>query len=1434
MSHPFDLMGHSLQRGFTLVEASAGTGKTYSITWLVTRLILERELEADDLLVVTFTIAATEELDSRIRAQLTDVLGRWPQGETRDSGDHGEDPRSPEEISAELGGELGALYLSLSPLQRAQAPARLQRALERFDLAQISTIHGFCGQLLRDFPLESGIEATQVQTHLTPLFEEVIEDFRSTILSSASYDALRLMTALAKGLKHQPEHLMKLCNHLEAGGWGEVTCDPLLLPSAPQVPAPHRLKALARASQTSLLPPPPPVFPEEGERGVNQLSTSSEAPLEVISSSPVDTSPKESTSAPWDASPETSSTPSQEDSSSPEGSPHTPNDASPRHERGDELFSPEEMSLPFADLTPSDVIAAWDHIGSLFDYTLGLRLIPALRNETWRAELAQRLDQMNERAQWRSGGGAPSQALGWDAIDQLLEVLERDQPITGAVVALYQDLSRLATSQLRAQLDKRKKKVNADFLEFSHPLSDTLDTLVELMGEVTETLRGWFRWGFACYAQRELPRRKELEGWMSTNDLVRFTYAALQRPDGQLLAQARLRFKAALIDEFQDTDPMQWGIFEPILNPEESEAITYLIGDPKQSIYRFRGADLNAYLAVKLRVDPERRYTMSRNFRSDPRLLNALNQHFDPRAERLIPDYWSEVPAGSESEGEGFFCDEQVPYVHVDGGRPNRLAGYPALRWRYFDFELGLTTRGEPLAEYVAEDVCQYLLAGHEIGPPHKLRPVRLGDIGVLTRTNHFAQQIAEALARRGIASTIRSDESVFKTTAAAQLERLMRAALMPEDEGALRAALAVSLLAFDARDVRERADELKQVFITLHQIWLSQGFSASIHALLHHPELRLVIRALRQADGARDLSRLMHAAERAQARVSALGLTPELTLQWLRERRLEVDVEVEEEDAVRPHIDTDAVQVVTVHRSKGLEYPILFCPDLWIVKSFRGGEVRVTEPETPGDLRSLDLRLNKSPEQAVIDAKLREAERREERRLIYVALTRAAHHCSLYLSVGKTGFANGALYPMVMGLTPLLSGKPKREDLARAVTAVGDQRFLEARGEVLFEVESRAPKVTAWGGGGLKEPPLAVHTTPNPTRPAWQIASFTSLSQVALSQAEERLTLEELPELDERSESKVVAPIQYRGAPPPLLELSGSARFGQCLHALLERLDFRQQLSEVERLTEALLRAWGFDLHLTGRVARGIWTALQTPLASPEPNPNLGRDEREAWLEHNLRDFRLCDLSPDMRRDEVQFELPLADKSPLSGDLLNRILRLDPACHELPTFPDDFQLQGFLKGSIDLMFRLSRNGVTRYYLVDYKSHWLGDETGSQLGHYHPEALKEIMNSHLYHVQSHLYQVVLYRLLRDRLGASYQHQRQFGGALYLFLRGMAGGESRILTADRDQGAAGVYAHRPPRRVTELLSLALEDPQEAEQALNGMLGGARARLTGGQR
>lgn len=1370
MTLAFDLMGHSLSSGYTLIEASAGTGKTYSITWLVARLLLERELDVAELLIVTFTIAATEELDHRIRGHLTQLLADWPRAMNGEGLEEVDESR--------LSGELKTLFDSLTLPQRREAPARLQRALDRFDLAQISTIHGFCNQLLKDYASEAGVELGPVQTHVTPLLEEISEDYRSLILSSSSPDALRLMTALSKELKHQSEDLVKVAYHLESGGWASVLSDPLLLPVSDQVNANPHLRELARASLSGRLPPPPQLFEDELPLGDRE-----------------------------------------EDPQVAEQSDEARGEA----EAGG-LFKGMMLRAAQPMVEPEDVIAAWDHIGSLFKYALSLRLIPALTREDLRESLRAALAEMNEHAAWKGGGGQAQQEVGWVAIDQVLDAIQAGRSVNTVVIALYKDLSYLSTSGIVGALNKAKKKQNSEFFEFTHPLSEVIDDLVGLMAEVTSGMRGWFRWGFATYAQRELPARKQAEGWLSTNDLIHFTHQALLRPDGLFLERAQARFSAALIDEFQDTDPIQWGIFDTIFTSGRG-VITYLIGDPKQSIYRFRGADLNAYLAVREAVPLERIFTMSRNFRSDPRVLDTLNQHFDPRTEEFKPDQWGDVPAGSASVGEGFFMDERVPYVHVDGGRSNRMTSVSALRWRYFDLDL-VTKRDEVLAEYVAEDVCLFLSAGHLIGSGADAHAVTLDDIGILTKTNHFATLVAGALARRGIASTINHDASVFKTPAAAQLERFLRAMLLPEDEGVLRAALANGLLAMDARDVRERADELKLVFTHLHSVWLTRGLSAALQRLLHHPQLSVVVRGLSQADGARDLSQMLHAAERVQARVTSMGMTPELSLQWLRDRRLEVGGETEEEDRVRPHVDSEAVKVVTVHRSKGLEYPVLFCPDLWLVKKARDDDVRVIESEVSGGLRTLDLRLEKGEARGHAHQQLMDAERREERRLLYVALTRAVHHCSLYLSVSKSGFAQSPLFRMFMGAVPLPTGSVKRDRLHQICLQRGSERFLNAGGQVVFELETRAPQCTAYEGAASVEAPLTAHLPSDPTRSAWRISSFTSLSQIAQAKSLSLVSLEEEPELDEVTIGRVVAPLVYQGPLPPLLQMSGSARFGQCLHALLQRLDFETcDQEKLEHLSAVTLRSWGFDDHHAAQVSAGIWLAIHTPLATSPP-----RDGGFAWssmplAQETLSEWRLRDLPRLHRRDEVQFELPLSPECPLNADLLNRILRLDPACRLLPQLPSDYQLQGMLRGSIDLLFRAESSARSKYYMIDYKTHWLGDENGSHLGHYHPDALHSVMSEHLYLLQSHLYQVVLFRLLRERMGKLSHYASHFGGVYFLFLRGMAGPESLIRSEGINQGCAGVYLHHPPAMVTELLSIALEDPREAERRLNHSLRGS---------
>ena len=1325
---PFDLMGHDLANGLTLVEASAGTGKTYSITWLVTRLLLERDLEPADLLVVTFTVAATEEMKGRIRAHIAHALTRWPRLL--------DDALRPEEAP-----ELRAIYERLTPAQRAGGAARLQRAVDRFEEAQISTIHGFCSQALRSDAVGAGVEVGRVQTHLQPLFDEVVDDYRSLVFSQSSLQSLRLMESLRKTLNlDRAGDLMPLVRAIQTGGWSAVLCDPAEAPTHPRVETPARLLAAA---------------------------------------------------------------------------------ADP------------------AAVTPQDVVLAWGHVALTFTQDLIDGPLNTLVDEGLSEGLRALLAEVNLNAKWNKDSNEEAQALGWAALEQLRarlkalrageqslarrlapdEGLPLEADLLTTLIALSDDLCVLSTSGLRAGLSKSAKKANAPYYELSHPFSDALDALSEALEGAKLVMRAWFRLGMARYAERELSLRKAAGGFISTDDLIHLTRAALEAEGSPLRAALRARFKGALLDEFQDTDPTQWSVFELVFG--DAHAPVYLIGDPKQSIYRFRGADLNAYLAVKASTPPSRRFTMSRNFRSDPRVLNVLNQLFDPRSTRLLADHYGLAPAGESSEGEGFFEDARVPYVHVDGGRPDRVSDGPAARLVHLPYSYGVKPDGD-LVEQVAADVCRLLRAGREVWPKGvgvgRPRPLRVSDIGVLVRTNRRARLVSQALARRGIPSAVRSDDSVFKTHAAAELEALLRGVLMPHDDDALRAALSVDALALTAQEVRMFAEEGRELFTLLHATWLDRGLAAAFQGLLYQPRVRLAARVLRQPEGAQTLTHLLHLVERAQGHASASHLSPELTLQWIRERRLDEDSEVLEEDKVRPHIDGEAVEVVTVHRSKGLEYPILFCPDLWV--NGGGGNkppaVTVLEPSRPGERRALDARLlPDSPPEPRRDealARVREAEEREQRRLIYVALTRPLHQLHIYFGVNRQHALQSPFLHMIAG-PGFEPTKAKNEDLDQQLALFIEERVAASEGAATWETAPVTPSGEVWADPNAHARPLAAHPPQNPTEPAWRVASFSALSRVVRAAEESRFALADAPEVDEEERARALSVVPYAGPAPAFLRLpprARSARFGQCLHALMEQVEFDECApDDLRRASAQALGSWGFTRDWGELIAEGVWDALHTPLS--------GAGEGA----------RLRDVPRALRRDEVGFELCVQSPTPLRAELLNALLRLDPSCEGLPPFPDDFALSGFLKGSIDLMFRHPNPALGaphgRYLIADYKSNWLGEGEGeeatSTLSHYHPRALEGVMTSSLYLLQSSLYIVALHRLLAARLGDAYRYEEHCGGALYLFLRGMAG-ERSVLPPEvgRAREAAGVFAHRPPREAVELLSLALDDADAAERAL----------------
>jgi exodeoxyribonuclease V beta subunit len=886
----FDVLNHKLEPGLTLVEASAGTGKTYSITWLVVRLLLAN-IDISEILLTTFTVAATEELKQRIRSHLSHVLSIWFEKEKW----------TPEiqVLYQQLYVQANAPHSLSEPALQAdfwvQGEQKLRRGLGRIEEATIATIHGFCTNMLKDYTLEAGVELGKIESNLSPLFDEIIDDYRSYLLTSASLNSLRLFNQFKKELSVDAKELKGLIAFLQKGGWHAIWMD--------------------------------------------------DYPTDVLAA-PIDTS----------------------------------------------LLN-----------HPQKLVELWDQVAaSLFEY-LSQKLIPLLEQHEERQQFKTMVDRMGVEAEWRKEYEASTRESAWKALDEISKAVVLEQKVN-LVIAHYESLKKISQLEISNGLSKIHKKKNQAFFEFTHPIAEGLNQLVHFVESHQKTMRVYFRNIFVSYAQNELQQRKKQKNIMGMDDLILMTHEAIFKGDGLFKEVLQNRFKAGLIDEFQDTDPLQWGIFKSIF--EQNHHILYLIGDPKQSIYRFRGADLNAYLAVKKQIKADRCFTMSRNFRSDPNILSAFNLLFDRKQ--------AHCPPGTSSQGLGFFLDPYVPYIHVDAGKKNRYAGHAV---KFVHFAQNEAFKSETMPAFIAGEVRKFLDAGHQIGEGDQKRTVRISDIGILSRNNKNANLIAQELYKRGIPSTVKSTESVFKTPTAKAFENLLRGMLMPADEGAFKAALSIPFFNYTADQIKKAAEAQKHIFIELHQIWMSQGVAAAIHALLYHTQLQIIPKILRQYQGAQQLTHLMHLAERLQAKAMEDQMSPELTLNWLRERRLEDIEEADTLDQVRPHLDEAAVEVVTIHKSKGLEYPILFCPDLWTSKPTQKPTIRVLDPEQEGVGKILDIRLEDDssiiPMKSEAQARLDIADHKEARRLLYVALTRAIHHCCLYLHFSKK---DHPLYDLIRG----------------------------------------------------------------------------------------------------------------------------------------------------------------------------------------------------------------------------------------------------------------------------------------------------------------------------------------------------------------------------------------------------------------------------------
>ena len=882
----------------------------------------------------------------------------------------------------------------------------------------------------------------------------------------------------------------------------------------------------------------------------------------------------------------------------------------------------------------------------------------------------------------------------------------------------------------------------------------------------------------------EVLRRRAMQRRRTFDSLITDAREVLTGASGPAaIAALRSRSRVVMIDEFQDTDKVQWDLFRRAFIDGPDPSITVLVGDPKQSIYRFRSAELSAYLAARSLAEATGSvFSLPTNWRSDAGLLDALDITF-----------------------RGFtFGDAQIAFEPVlaspDHLEPALVATATAtatataditapLQFRTLDPELSTDdarrcARGDLVREVVR------LLRETSIIDNGTKRPLRASDIGVLVKSNADASAFAHALNEAGVPAASSSNDSVFTSPAAGQWNLLLRALERPSSPASARTAAATWFIGRTAAELASLTDDDLSTLLELLRDWAARLATGGLPALLAGVRTGgLAARVLATVSGERDLTDLEHIAELLAAATSGRP-TSATALLAVVERFAAGEGDDDESvasDLVGRRIDRDddTVTVLTVHKAKGLEYPIVLCPTLWTGPPNRRGPAHA---ELDGE-RSIDSnRLRESStgmKQFLEVENADKLERRgEDRRMLYVALTRARHRLVVW-------WRQPSKNP-VSALAELLA-HAGRVDLDDPTTpdplSVGPAQLdtLVARGSGAIAVAAAVPLQPGERPRAERPRPehehLAVAEFARDLADHWRIWSFTSIS--AASEAEVAASVaaatsaaaldavDDIPLMGGVDEGHTTdSELPLAAVTTRLQRAPAGAAFGTLVHSVLEHIDFTAPELPSELADECAAALRHRPLPITGpELAVGLLDAIGAPLGGP------------------LGSASLAALPTSDRLDELSFDLPL---TPLVAAAIAEVMVEHLPVDDLlrPWFVTAAQgalpveLDGMLTGSIDLVARTPRSGDRAYWLADYKTNLL------RSGDYSRAALAEAMAHSGYGLQATLYLVALHRYLRWRLGATYDPDTQLLGAVYLFLRGMT-------PTDTGAEPAGVFWWRPP-------------------------------------
>ena len=1184
-----------------LIEASAGTGKTYTIGSIYLRLLLQagencfsRPLNVEEILIVTFTEMATEDLKRKIRERLTAAISFFSEyHEKQDkaifTGEH--------QFLAELLSYLGDIPTALR---------RLKLAEQNLDLASIYTIHGFCRRMLMQHAFNSGVHFNlKLLKDQSDLLKQFANEFWREHFYSQPFE---IANFISKELGSPDDVLSILESDLNKDV--SVTTD--------------NQQSLSLSIDEFL------------QKNVGERLKAVEA-LKVF----------------W-------------------------------LENVDEISSiiMEEITKDY----PEDQ-----------SKSLSRSSYQKERLKTW-------IEQINE---WAN-----------NPLDYEINKTLRDYFLQSSIEQKYEK-------------PKKNTKNKKAAIPFYAPIFAELEELVE-KHQSSDLLKKIILYHYRQGIQKKLLEYKANHPEKSFDDLLRLLKEALHGEGGEQLAELiRFQYPFAMIDEFQDTDALQYQIFSKIYhNKTASGNVGFMmIGDPKQAIYRFRGADIFTYL--KAADEASERFNLGTNYRSSQPLVEGVNRLFD----------FKNSP----------FIYENIEFLNVGAAKKNlvfQLNNQPEPAFRFYINDKDESTQ-QDYAKACAISIQQWLKSAAEnpVVFPNESKAenqtLRAENIAVLVRGYTEADLVKKELQALGIASVYLSDRgNVFESNTAKELALILQACLSVTERPILNA-IATALFGLNAAEIHQiHHDEIQwqrwaEKFAEYQQIWQRQGVLPMLHHLLLAENI--TEKLLSRPDGERKLTDLLHLAEILQ-QAAALNESEAALLRWFEKQ---IQDNGRQEAQIRLESERQLVKIVTIHKSKGLEYDLVWLP-------FLGNEAK--DPTKSGNQKKLfNLYYDKKQNKTLWDMQdqhlddLTEEVFAEELRLLYVALTRAKYQMAFVLPKAFDKKWNALLYVLTQGEIGRKLDLPNNWDTQPLLEKFKQLLPNDVAIELTDVLQASEPLTL-----NVSQENLSAEIFQGEIEQDWRVTSFSGIEQTHQRKAylnesavKKSLIFDDAKDYDAsisiENITENLTALEHDND-EMVLDFPRGTQIGTLLHRYFEKVPFAQ-LAEKENI-EKLCQ----DLNL----AEEQFAAVQQWFEQIFSTPILSND-----------DFTLAQINEKQCLKELAFYLNITSHFDVAG--FNRALA---TLHHLPSEPLQFDdIQGMVRGTMDLVF----SHQDKYYLLDYKSNFLGET----LKDYDQAALKKAMLEHHYDWQYLLYVVALHRYLKTRL-PHYDYNRDFGGVVYAFLRGMNG------------------------------------------------------------